>query len=176
MAGDVHVQELSAVMGDEEEHIQGAKEQRVDGEQVGCPNAGPVIVEEGQPRLARSSRRTTPSIATNGPGADGNAELEQLTAYALGAPQTVLVGDGSYELPHFEAEPRTATNRAGLPAPEQSPQLAVPADDGVGSDDDEVAAPLAREAPCENPQESIGAIQSRSRLGARKHSELMAKE
>jgi hypothetical protein len=54
--------------------------------------------------------------------------------------------------------------------------VAVPADDGVRSDDDEVAAPSFRESLGENPQEPISAVQLRTRLGAGKNSELMSQE
>jgi len=54
--------------------------------------------------------------------------------------------------------------------------MAVPADDGIWSDEHEVAAPIARESPGENPEEPVSEVQSKSRLGAGKNSELMAQE
>ena len=54
--------------------------------------------------------------------------------------------------------------------------MGVPTDDGIWSDNDEVAAPISRESFGENPQQPITTVRLGSRLRASKNRDLMSQE
>ena len=125
--------------------------QRGQREQVGSPQMVRVVGQEGAPRLARCARWSSPTIASNRPIADDDAQLEQLTSDALGAPQPVLAGHGDDQVPHVSAEMRPAAARAGLPAPEETPALSTPAHDRVRCHKRQVLAPAGTEPTSQDP-------------------------
>jgi hypothetical protein len=51
----LEVEELSATVADEEQHVQGLEAEGLDHEQVGGPKGACVVDEEGAPALARWS-------------------------------------------------------------------------------------------------------------------------
>ena len=64
----------------------------------------------------------------------------------------------------------------GAPPPEQAPAPAVPADDRLGADQDEVAPPVRAEAPDQDPEEPVAAPELRPGRGAEGDRELVAQE
>ena len=92
MRGDGDVDELAPRVRDEEQHVQRPERQGLDGEQVGGPDAGGVVPQEGAPGLARRPRRAAPAVAADGAVAHGEPQLEELAADPLGAPERVVPG------------------------------------------------------------------------------------
>ena len=104
------VDELPAVVRDEEQDVQRAERERGHGEQVGRPDLRRVVAQEGAPGLARRPGGPAPAVAADGAGADGDPQLAQLAADALGAPQRVVLARCARSGP---APPRA---RAGGPS------------------------------------------------------------
>src|SRR6266704_4980231 len=86
-----------------------------------------MVAQEGAPGLAGRAGWPTPAIASNRAVADHDAQLEELTSDALGAPQPVLARHSPDQVLHLGTQMRTAATRAGLPAPEQAPAPPMPA-------------------------------------------------
>ena len=70
--------------------------------EIGSPDGLGVVGKEGTPALAGRPGWPTASVTANGACADGDAELEQLTADALGAPVRVLARHGGDQGPTSE--------------------------------------------------------------------------
>jgi len=97
--GDVELNQLSAQVADEKEHIQRLHADGLDHEQVGSPDAFDLVAQEGAPALTSLPPRTAPSIAADRSIADHDSELEQLSADSLSAPQPVLARHSSDQFP-----------------------------------------------------------------------------
>jgi hypothetical protein len=117
-----------------------------------------------------------PSVAADGASADGDAELEELASDPLGAPVRVLGPHGGDQLTDLGVEARSAQSAAGPPAPEQAPTLAMPAQHGLGPDQEEVASPAPVEAADDEPEELVASLEARPALGAESDLELLAEE
>src|ERR687886_120445 len=175
----VDVHQLAPAVGDEDEHVQRLECQRGYREQACRPHVVRVVCQERPPGLARRTPRSTPPVAPNRAVADHDAELEQLASDPLGAPQAILAGHGPDQLPHLGAEMRTSAPRAGLPAPEQTPALPMPADDRLRRDEAQVLAPAGAEAASEDRKELVPGAQPGTPAGASRTSqdgELVAQE
>jgi hypothetical protein len=85
----LEVDQLASAVADEEEDVEGLEGPGLDDEEVGRPDRLSVVGEEGPPALARGTGMVSPTIASDGSGADDDAELEELAANALGAPERV---------------------------------------------------------------------------------------
>ncbi len=86
---------------------------------------------------------------------------------------------GHDQLLDLGAEMRTATWRAGLPAPDQTPALSMPARHRVGRDDPEVLTPASAESPGQNPQQLFPGVKPNTpsaSSGAGQDGELMTRE
>jgi len=88
--GNAEMNQLPALVADEEEHIQGLKADRLHHEQVRRPDALDLVAQECSPTLAPLPLWTPPSIAAYRSIADHDPQLEEFSADALGAPQTVV--------------------------------------------------------------------------------------
>jgi hypothetical protein len=93
-----------------------------------------VVAKEGCPGLRRS---TSPRdhVRRDGRLGDVEAELQKLAVDVRRPPERVLETHSSNKVAHLFVDPRSATERAGLPSPERSETLAVPTHDRLGSDD-----------------------------------------
>jgi len=76
VGGHVEVEQAAAVVADQEEDVEGLEVQGLDYEEVGCPDGLGVVGEEGAPALAGRPNWPAASVASDGAGADGDAELE----------------------------------------------------------------------------------------------------
>ena len=63
-----------------------------------------------------------------------------------------------------------------MPAPEQAPALAMPAQHGLGPDQEEVASPVRVEAVDEKPEELVSGSEARTALVMEGDLELLAEE
>ena len=103
-------------------------------EEINRRNAISVIVKEGLPGLQRPilSRYHIFRHCRLG-GLE--AKLKKLTMDVRSTPERVLETHPSNEITHFFGNPRSATERPGLPSPERNDALAMPTHDCLGSDD-----------------------------------------
>jgi hypothetical protein len=115
-----------------------------------------------------------PTIASDRSGADDDAELEELAANALGAPERVLAGHGGDQLTDLWAQAGPAQMRAATPAPVEAPASAVPAEDGLRSDEDEMPPPGREEPAKDQPEESTYGLEVRPRARRERDLELVA--
>src|SRR5438874_97972 len=121
--------------------------------------------------------RPTPSVALDRALGDDDAQLEQFAADALAAPARIVVRHGGDQLAYLGTESRPAQWCAGAPAPEQAPGMAVPADDALGPDQDQVSAPVTAESAGHNPEEFVAGAQPRSSPSRpRQYGELMTQQ
>jgi hypothetical protein len=120
---------------------------------AGLPNAR--LALKGTPALAEGPGWPPAAVAADRACADGDAELEQLTADALGAPVRVLTRHGGDQRPDLRLQARPSQPAAGTPAPEQAPALAVPAQHGLVPDQEEVASPVPVEAADEKSEKLV---------------------
>ena len=75
-------------------------------------------------------------------------------------PVWVLARHGADQLADLGVQPRPPARVAGPPAPEETPALAMPAQHGLGLDQEQVAPPLAMEAAKEKPVELVRAAKA----------------
>jgi hypothetical protein len=108
MVGDLEVDQLATTMADEEEDVEGLEVQGLDDEQVGDPGRLSMVGQEGAPALVGWAGMTAPTITADRAGADDDAELEELAADALGAPERILAGHSRDQLPDLGTQPRPA--------------------------------------------------------------------
>jgi hypothetical protein len=164
------------MVADQEEDIEGLEAQGLDHEQVSCPDGLSVVGKEGTPALAGRSGWPAPPVAADGACADDDAELEQLTADALGAPVWVLAPDGGDQRPDLGLQARPSQRAAGTPAPEKAPALAMPAQHGLGPDQEEVASPVPVEAVDDEPEQLVPGAEAGPTLATESDLELLAEE
>jgi hypothetical protein len=82
------------------------------------------------------------------------------TADPLSAPAWVLAPHRGDQRPDLGVQPWPPERVAGPPAPEQAPAPAVPAQHGLGSDQEQVASPVAIESADEEPEELVTAAKA----------------
>jgi hypothetical protein len=117
-----------------------------------------------------------PAVAADRARTDHNAELEELAADTLGAPERVLVGHGGDQLPDLRTQSGSAQVVARAPAPVEPPASSMPANDGLGTDQDQMPFPVRVEAPDHQPEEPVSGLESRARTGTERDMELVAQE
>src|SRR5439155_16882713 len=133
-----------------------------DREEVGRPDPRPMVGQEGPTGLSRRPGRLPPAMTADRAIADDDAELEELSADALGAPERILARHGGDQFADLSAEARPAESGAGLPAPEQLPGPAMPAHRGVRPDEDEVVAPVRAKPTGQDPEQLVAGAERRS--------------
>src|SRR5450759_1555935 len=104
MGGHVEMDKLATPMTDEEDDVERLEGQRLNDEKVGGPDRLSMVGKEGAPALAGRSQMATPAVAPDRARTDHDAELEELAADALGAPERVLVGHGGDQLANLRAQ------------------------------------------------------------------------
>ena len=96
---------------------------------------------------------------------------------AFAAPARILLRHRADQFAYLGAEAWAADRPARAPAPEQPPCLAMPADDALGLDQDQVPAPVTAERAGHNPEELVAGAEPRSFPGRPgEYAELMAKQ
>jgi hypothetical protein len=85
------------------------------------------------------------------------------TAEALGAPVRILTRHGGDQRPDLGLQARPCRRGPSTPAPEEAAALAMPAQHGLGLDQEEVASPLPVEAVDEKPEELVWGSEARRR-------------
>src|SRR6266571_8581184 len=175
--GDLALNQLPALVADEEEHIKGLEADRLHHEQVRRPDALDLIPQKRFPGLTSLRLGTPPSIAANRSIADHDRQLEEFSADALGAPQRIFPRHSSNQFPDFcaQASPTQPTPRP--PAPVQAPTPAMPADYRLRLHDPQLTSPSLRpEPPHPDPKDPIPVPQTRLWLAAQEDLELVAQD
>src|SRR5262245_28520756 len=136
-----------------------------------------MVAQERPPALARGRRRSPPTVPLDRGLADRDPELLEFTADPFGTPPRVVPRHRRDQGPDLRADARTADPRARPPAPEQAPSPAVPAQDRLRCDHDEVPAPVAASEADQEPEQLVAGAWPRALPGrARQDRELLAQE
>ncbi len=109
------------------------------------------------------------------PFRDLEAQLQQLTMNAWGAPQRILSAHAANEISNLARDwpPATATPTR-LPCPEEAEAFAMPADHCCRLGDHQGAAPIRPEAGDQDPEPAIRWMQSWSGCLSVQHGQLLA--
>src|SRR5262249_46590446 len=124
-----------------------------------------MVDHERAPGLARGVGGPAPSVTLDRALGDDQPELEQLAADALAAPARVVARHRRDQLAHLGSEPWTTDRPARAPAPEEPPGLAMPADDALGLDQDQMPAPVTTERANHYPEQLVPGTEQRSLPG-----------
>ena len=108
MPSHIEVDDSATPVLDEEEHVQRLERQGVDGEEVTSPDLRSVISKERSPSLRWRPSTSLMSIATNGLGANVEAQGKELATNSFRAPMRVLLG-------HARISSRSSAEIRGLP-------------------------------------------------------------
>ncbi len=113
----------------------------------GC--GGTCVKTESVRVLALASDRSTGAIAGH------DAQLQQLASNPFGAPHPVVARHACDQVPYRGTEMRTSATGAGLPTPEQSPTLTLPAHDRFRCNEGQIFSPIDAESASEDPQQLV---------------------
>ena len=127
-------QQLPPSMAKNKKCVELLKGNRRNHEQINRRNPIHLVAKKGLPRLQRpiSPRH---HIDRDRGLSDLDAELEQLAMELGGAPERVLKTHSPDQVAYLFADPRSATERTGLPSPVGGDAQSMPTDDRVGPDD-----------------------------------------
>ena len=158
MTRDVEVQDAPAVMMDDEEAVQEAEGNCGHGEEVHGRDGFAVIVKKGEPPSCRFWVSGCPLH----PARDGSLRYiethhEKLAMNPRSIPSWVLGHHSEYQIADFLCEliPASSFSRSGDQAPVQAEARAMPADHGLGSDDDESLLQSGPEPAREHPKDFV---------------------
>src|SRR5713101_10097277 len=116
-------------------------------------------------------------MAANRSIADHDRELEEFSAYALGAPKRVVTRHASNQLPDFPAQAWPAQPTARPPGPVQAPTPAMPADHRLRLHDPQLTCPSVwPQPPYPDPKDPVPVVQARLWLAAKEHLELVSQD
>src|SRR5262249_8926002 len=133
-----------------------------------------VVLQKRAPGLRRR-RASSDHVLGDGGLRDLDAELDQLTENPRWAAERILPAHPSDQGPRIGRDRWTARSAlAASPGPEGLERGPVPADHGVGLDDDERVAPTTPAAEEHGPEEAIAVAKPRRLRGSPQHRELMA--
>ena len=173
--GNVEVDQPSASVIDDEPDVQQLEAHRGDDAEVHCRDGVLVISEESHPALATARiGRVFREIAGDRRQADSEAKLREL-ALDLPRPPAILECKAADQLSHFLRYARLCGPASGKSSPVETEALAMPADHGLGLDNDQDFLPARPEPVEHDPEGAIKGCEPRSgsRLGVDR--ELLAK-
>ena len=171
----IEVDQPSASVIDDEPDVQQLEAHGGDDAEVHRCDGVLVVSEERHPALATARiRRAFREISRDRRQADGEAELREL-ALDLPRPPAVLERKAGDQLSHFLRDARPPGPASGKGSLVEAEALAMPADHGLGLDDDQYFLPARPELVECDPEGAIKGAESRrrSRLGV--GGELLAK-
>ena len=158
--GHVAVQDPSSPMLDDEEAVQQLERQSGHGEEVEGRDHLAVVLQKGQPALARIALAANPAqIPSHGSFRDLETELLQFAVDLRCAPADILLCHPVDEIANLPGDPRPAASRSGSPAPVEMEAGAVPTDDGLGLDDEQDVGPPGPKAVEGCPDEPIEGVE-----------------
>ncbi|HET6840587.1 MAG TPA: hypothetical protein VFK06_02725 [Candidatus Angelobacter sp.] len=172
------VQDAPAVMGNYEETIQDAKGEAWHSEEIHSSNGFTMILQEDSPALGWFRLLWCSAY----PARDGSlrnieTQLEQLTMYARGTPGGILGNHAENQFSQLftDSLPAECLSMARNPIPVQAESSAMPACDGLGSDDNQSLLPFRPPPLGDNPKQTIKSSEPRPRLSPLHGQKLLAK-
>lgn len=141
MLGDVDVADAAAAVIQDNEAVEDSEGGGGDGEEVDSGRCTEVVGKERAPSLRGRASRTDRHIPGDGGLGDGESQLQQLTVDPRRAPPRVGASHVANEAAEVRVLLGASKRHTRLPAPKETKALAVPADDCLGLDDEEDAAP-----------------------------------
>ena len=169
MPRDVDMQDVSPIVGKDDEDQQDPAGKRGHGEEVDGDGGAEMVLEERPPRLRRW-RSPTRHQPRDRPLRNCEPQLQQFPMDPRRAPQRVLGGHIPDEAPHVSGDLRAASVRTRPPGPVPGEAAAVPADDRRGSDDHQGRLPVRRCPSQSEPEQPIGRTHGGLRASALVHS------
>jgi len=98
MGSHVQVHYPAPAMRDEEEYVQSLQSQRLNSEEVGCPDMRCVVTEKGSPGLLGRAACRLPPVPADRLRTDIVAQLAEFAHDAHAAPAGILAGNASDQL------------------------------------------------------------------------------
>jgi len=169
----------AGVQFDEEQHVEPPQPHRFHGEEVARDDPGSLLAQERPPGAVGSPWcRVEPVAAkrrTDRGGRDPHAEAEELAVDALVAPPGILVGEADDQLLDVAVQewPAGLAVRVG---PGTGDQSSVPAQQGLGRDEEARPAGSRKHAADRGQQGPVGALEPGSWGLAAEHGELVAQD
>src|SRR5262249_9048520 len=143
---------------DDEEREHGAEEEVGVLQEVAGPGVAGVVAQEGRPGLTGWTRRARSSEGLlDRPLAQGDTQLGEFAADALGTPEPILAGHAPEERDRVRRDARRPAARSRAPVPEEPEALAVPAEERLGLDDQQRLAPRPNAAREQDQEWPVGA-------------------
>jgi hypothetical protein len=159
MTSNVEMQNPASAMLDYEEAIQELECQGGHREQVEGDDHLAVILEEGQPALTGITPTTnSPQVSSHGPFRQLETELLQFSVDLWGTPARILFCHLADEPSNLLANLWPTAARPGTPAPVPAEARAMPADDGLGPDNNENFGPARPELQQYSPKQPIQSV------------------
>ena len=164
MLGHIKMQQLAAIVFQDNEYEQHLHRDGQHGKEIGRHHVADMVVQERPPGLIRRPTQSAQD-ARNGALGDRDAEHLEFAVNPGCAPQRI----GSDHLCNQSAEfcgGAGATSapalRLGKPGPESPEPLALPAHNGVCLDVEQGLAPVAPQTPESNPEHPVKGRQQRT--------------
>ena len=151
--GDIEMEYPAAVVAEDHEHVEQAEGDCMHDEEVAGQDLLDMILQEGSPVLGWIGRSFR-LVLGNGPSGHREAELGKFVADASAAPGGILRPQGPDQLPHVLAH-RRSSRLVRFPAPVDPEALPMPAEDGVGLEDDEPVPPAMVQSAQATPEEAV---------------------
>jgi rhomboid protease GluP len=172
---DVEVEEFAAIVAENDEDKEKAEGEGGDHEEVDGNELSGMRGEKGTPGGRRPRRRPV-HVLGDGQLGDLVAEQGEFRLDAPPAPCRILPRHTSDEAADLGVESRPAQPvPGGAPAPVELEALAVPAENGRGLNDEEIAAPTRPQARQPDPEDPIPTGEPGSGDGSLKDQQLVAK-
>src|SRR5215472_7355748 len=175
MWSHIEVQNLAAPVLNDEEAVEQLERYRRYSEEIERDDHLAVILEKGQPALTRiGTAPHTSQVPTHSSFTDGQAEFLQFAMDFGGSPIRVLVRQAPDQSTNLLTNLGPTTLRPGTPTPVEAEAGAVPADDRLGSDDDEDVAPARPCATKRCPEQTVHGAEGGPGSLALEHGDLLA--
>ena len=169
------MQNLASLVLDDEKAIQYSECHRRHREEIESSDYLAVIGEKGEPLLPGiPAPNHTTQISGHGSFRQGKAQLLQFRVNLGSAPVGIVLGQASDQIPDFLRDPGSAAARTGSPPPVETKASTMPADDGLGFDNQEDIGPARPEAAESHPKQPVASLQWRPRSMAFEHGDLLA--
>src|ERR1700731_2420916 len=171
------MQNLTAVVADDEKAVNNTKRERWDGKEIHRRNGLTMVSEEGQPSLQGIwVFWCSPNPSRDTSFRDIETQLEQFAVNARCSPGRILRNHTEDQGANLFADTLASSNMSdsGDPSPIQTKPRPMPVHDGSRSDQDERLPPLGPEHSQRNPEQLVQGGQSTARsLGVQSQQLLM---
>jgi hypothetical protein len=156
VVGHIKVDDLSAIVVNQEQAVQNPEVGRDHGEEIHPGNHLPVILQKGSPKMSSPVAAMQPLRSEI-----SNPSFNTSLVDAWSSPGRVLVRHGLEGSPHLVPGDRSAHHpfASGSKAPAQTEAFPVPSNDCVWLHDQKRIRPLRPHSAQQNPEQSIGTAQ-----------------